>query len=112
MVVSEGRRQAAVEAGARALRAAAATALSDPSWDEIDEPLRSNYRMRAAAVIDAAAPHLVDEAVGYAMVHHDKTGDAWVTGPGDIYPDLDAMNTSWNRLVRGTRVALVPVDET
>ena len=64
-------RDAAIEAGARALR----SAMYPDVAERLDPlPVSPNWLHIAAAVIDAATPHLVGEPIGYGY-----TADGWAT---------------------------------
>jgi hypothetical protein len=96
-------RDKAIEAGARALRAAL-TRHSAPASPG------SEWRSLAAAAIDAAAPHITGEPVGYAVAVDGDGSDLALAHDRDTAlraATLFRQGTS----KRAVAVALIPVDE-
>ena len=102
-------RDVAIEAGARAAfieDAGNSATLAARAWDteRDDHAVKGYWRRVVAAALDAAAPHLVAEPVGYGY-----TGDGWQTVlRTDSYAHARARSIgSHERFV----VALVPVED-
>jgi hypothetical protein len=107
-------RDAAIEAGGRALR----SAMYPDVAERLDPlPVSPNWLHIAAAVIDAATPHLVGEPVGYAALRASWNGEperilAWTPDSLDVARHVAARATDpLGYPIAASVVALTPIED-